>query len=129
MKKYLLISLTLLLLVIAFWDVAGAAVANPPKGAKRKIIPPPAIYPATPVNVVNVVEQPPATVIPKGGISPSPSPSPTSAKATPIEEPPPPKQKSKGFAILLIALIALIILGSGGIFIFQKMQAAKERDF
>ena len=130
MKKYFLLILTIAILSFFAAEIAGAAVANPPPGAqKRKIIRPQAIYPSTPVDVVNYV-QPPSKVKKKNATS-SPSPTPSAVASKTTEEVPvkAPKKHAQGVAILLVVLIAAIVLGSGGIFIFKKMRSAKERDF
>ncbi len=131
MKKYFLLTLTIAILAFFAAEIAGAAVANPPPGAqKRKIIKSEASYPATPINVINVVEQPPPTVVSKHSTaSPSPSPTTVAAPETTEETPKAPKKHAQGVAILLVFLVAAIALGSGGIFIINKMRAAKERDF
>lgn len=130
MKKYALLLITIAILAFCAAEIAGAAIANPPPGAqKRIVVTPQAVYPATPIEVISVVEQPPVRIAPTDG-TPSPSPSAEAAATTSTEETShAPRKHAQGVGILLVVLIALIALGSGGIFIINKMRAAKERDF
>lgn len=129
MKKYALLILTIAILSFCAAEIVRAAVANPPPGAqKRKIITPDAVYPETPIEVINVIEQPTTRITPKVE-SPSPSPTIAAVSETTEETNKAPKKHAQGVAILLVVLIAVIALGSGSIYVINKMRAAKERDF